>query len=127
MTNHRPCAGPRSRSLATAPCGRRASRAAPLPSASYTTSGDTTKHRFQRSDGAPIWFAGLWDHCVATDVGAFDSFTILTAPSSGALSDYHDRAPLCLEPEDWAAWLSKDLPPREVLTNIRPERFEVRS
>lgn len=85
------------------------------------------KHRFQRADGAVIWFAGLWDRCVATDVGEFDSFTILTAPSSGGLADYHDRAPLCLEPEDWTAWLSQGLPPDRLLTNIRPERFEHRT
>jgi len=42
MTTRRPAGGTLRRSLATAPCGGRASRAAPLPSGSYTTTGDTT-------------------------------------------------------------------------------------
>lgn len=85
------------------------------------------KHRFRRSDGGVIWFAGLWDRCATSDVGVLDSFTILTGPSSGRLSHYHDRAPLCLEPEDWATWLAKAPPPPEFLTRTWPDRFEAYS
>ncbi|MHB8528813.1 MAG: winged helix-turn-helix transcriptional regulator [Caulobacteraceae bacterium] len=73
MTTDVRWSGPRSRSLATAPRGGRASRAAPLPS-SYTTTRDTTRTVFpttpQRVDyeltklGATLWEAveplGSW-------------------------------------------------------------------
>jgi putative SOS response-associated peptidase YedK len=44
--------------------------------------GGKTNHRFARKDGAPLWFAGIWDHCTTQDAGDFASFTILTGPSA---------------------------------------------
>jgi putative SOS response-associated peptidase YedK len=28
-----------------------------------------------------------------------------TGPSAGLLGDYHDRAPMVLDPQDWGVWL----------------------
>jgi putative SOS response-associated peptidase YedK len=56
---------------------------------------------FARADGAPVWFAGLWDRCTTPDAGEVRSFTIMTGTSAGVLSDYHDRAPVVLDPADW--------------------------
>lgn len=89
--------------------------------------GSKTKHRFARADGEPIWFAGLWDRCSTPDAGDFGSFTILTGPSAGWLSDYHDRAPVILEPAEWAAWLDPAQDAGELIAAVRPERFEIRS
>ena len=88
--------------------------------------GSKTKHRFARKDGQPIWFAGLWDRCTTPDAGDVTSFTIMTGPSAGWLADYHDRAPVILEPEEWSAWLNPSLPAGELIAAVRPERFEVR-
>jgi len=87
--------------------------------------GSKTKHRFARSDGNAIWFAGLWGPCRTTDEGEIKSFAIFTGPSSGWLSEYHSRAPVILEPDEWADWLdpSKDAVP--LLKAARPERFEI--
>jgi putative SOS response-associated peptidase YedK len=85
--------------------------------------GSKARRRFERADGAPLWFAALWDECETPDAGRFRSFTILTAPSAGWLSDYHDRQPVVLEPADWARWLDPRLDPRPLFADPRPERF----
>jgi putative SOS response-associated peptidase YedK len=87
--------------------------------------GRKTKHRFARKDGHPLWFAGLWDRCTTPDAGEFSSFTIMVGPSEGWLSDYHDRAPVVVEPSDWSAWLDPEQDAALVLTAGRPERFEL--
>jgi putative SOS response-associated peptidase YedK len=87
--------------------------------------GKKTKHRFARKDGGTIWFAGLWDRCTTPDAGQFGSFTILVGPSQGWLSDYHDRAPVILEPEDWSGWLDPQADPASLFAAVRPERFEL--
>lgn len=85
------------------------------------------KHKFARTDGHPIWFAGLWDRCTTPDAGDVTSFTIMTGPSAGWLGDYHTRAPVILEQEDWATWLNPDADAEALMAAVRPERFEVRA
>lgn len=87
--------------------------------------GAKVKHRFARADSAPIWFAGLWDRCETPDAGVITSFAILTGPSAGMLGEYHDRAPVILEPADWGVWLDPSQDAGELLAAVRPERFEV--
>jgi len=87
--------------------------------------GSKTKHRFARADGQPAWFAGIWDRCTTPDAGEFASFTILTGPSAGRLADYHDRAPVILEPDEWSRWLDPAQDAGELMAAVRPERFEV--
>lgn len=87
--------------------------------------GGKTKHRFARADGRPIWFAGLWDRCPTPDAGDVVSFTILTGPSAGWLGDYHTRAPVILEPDEWPSWLTPDLDVAALFSSVRPERFRV--
>ena len=87
--------------------------------------GSKVKHRFARADGRAIWFAGLWDRCATPDAGEVASFTILTGPSTGWMSKYHDRAPLILEQSEWPAWLTPGQNVETLLAASRPERFEV--
>ena len=86
---------------------------------------DKVKHRFARADGRPIWFAGLWEKATTLDEGEVRSFTIMTGPSAGHLAEYHDRAPVILEPEDWAVWLDPAQDAKALLSAVRPARFEV--
>jgi putative SOS response-associated peptidase YedK len=88
--------------------------------------GAKTKHRFARADGSLIWFAGIWDHVITPDAGEFGSFSIITVPSSGWLGDYHSRAPVILEQEDWATWLDPAEDHRPLFEAVRPERFLLR-
>jgi putative SOS response-associated peptidase YedK len=87
--------------------------------------GSKVKHRFARADSSPLWFAGMWDRCVASDVGELTSFTILTGPSADWLARYHDRAPVILEPNEWQTWMDPAADATELLKNVRPERFQV--
>lgn len=89
--------------------------------------GAKVKHRFARADGLPIWFAGLWDRCTTPDAGDVASFTILTGPSAGWLGDYHDRAPVILEADEWSNWLDPSKDAAELMAAVRPERFEIRA
>jgi putative SOS response-associated peptidase YedK len=87
--------------------------------------GSKTKHRFARTDGDAIWFAGLWERCTTSDVGQVTSFTIMTGPSAGWLGGYHTRAPVILEADEWGAWLDPKLDPTALFAAVRPERFEL--
>lgn len=87
--------------------------------------GSKTKHKFARVDGKAIWFAGMWDKCTTPDAGDIESFTILTGPSAGWMSAYHDRAPVILEADEWADWLDPSKDATALLAAVRPERFEV--
>lgn len=87
--------------------------------------GSKVKHRFARADGRAIWFAGLWDRCTTPDAGEVASFTILTCPSAGWLSRYHDRAPVILEEAEWSSWLDPEQDAEELLADVRPDRFEL--
>lgn len=85
--------------------------------------GSKTKHTFRRGDDGTIWFAGIWDKCTTTDAGELTSFTILTGPSDGMLADYHTRAPVILEPDDFGVWMDPANDPAEVMAAVRAERF----
>jgi putative SOS response-associated peptidase YedK len=86
---------------------------------------DKIRHRFARADGHPIWFAGLWETCTTIDEGQMRTFTIMTGPSEGHLAEYHDRAPVILDLDDWAVWLDPLTDAADLLRAVRPARFEV--
>ena len=87
--------------------------------------GKKVKHAFRRADGRPVVFAALWDRANTLDEGEVTSFTIMTDKSAGILADYHTRAPVVLEPEDFATWLDPSAETAELLKAVRPERFVV--
>jgi putative SOS response-associated peptidase YedK len=53
-------------------------------------------------------FAGLWAR-VKTDAGELRSFTIVTGAAAPLVAPVHDRMPLVLPREMWAAWLDPAL------------------
>lgn len=98
-------------------------------SAWYEWTGDKgarTRWRFSRADGEPLlMFAGLWDHAETPDAGPVDSFTVLTHPSSGLLAEYHHRAPVVLERDDWMGWLDVTRDPAPLFTPDTVDQFHV--
>lgn len=55
-------------------------------------------------------FAGLWARA-KTDAGEpVHSFTIITGPPNTLVAPIHDRMPVILDREVWAAWLDPSLP-----------------
>lgn len=87
--------------------------------------GAKTKHRFARTDGELLWFAGIWDRVITPDAGEFASFTIITGGSDGWLGDYHSRAPVILDRDHWGQWLDPSADNRDLIAAVRPERFAV--
>jgi putative SOS response-associated peptidase YedK len=60
--------------------------------------------RFSKVDAEIFCFAGLWDRADTAD-GPVESFTILTCAPGADCEPYHNRQPVILERDQWAAWL----------------------
>ncbi len=88
----------------------------------------------RRRDGAPFWFAGLWDRWRGRDAQGraleLQSCTILTAPAPAALAPIHPRMPLALDRGLYERWLDPELSEPAQLMAILAERplevFEAR-
>jgi putative SOS response-associated peptidase YedK len=55
----------------------------------------------------PMTFAGLWDIWRAPDGGTIKSFAIITTRSNELVASIHDRMPVILASDCWAAWLGE--------------------
>ena len=73
-------------------------------------------------DGGVVGLAGLYSWWRDKDVADDDdpaawlgTVTVLTTDAEPALRAVHDRMPVVLPPEDWAAWVSRDVPADEAL------------
>ena len=66
-------------------------------------------------DGSVLAFAGLWEVWGRGEDRLY-TCTVVTAPAVGALTEIHDRMPLVLPPDRWAAWLD---PAREDVEALR--------
>jgi len=69
----------------------------------------------QRADGAPMALAGLSDTTGAC--------AIVTAPARGVVASIHDRMPIVLEHDDWAAWLDPTRDVRPILASASADRL----
>jgi putative SOS response-associated peptidase YedK len=67
-----------------------------------------------RSDGVPLFAAGLWSVWRGREGGKDEapllSCTIITTDAVGELAQIHDRMPLMLAEDDWDGWLNPDAP-----------------
>ena len=55
----------------------------------------------------PMTLAGLWDLWQAPDGEAIKSFAIITTTANELLAPLHDRMPVLIPPDCWAAWLGE--------------------
>jgi putative SOS response-associated peptidase YedK len=60
----------------------------------------------QRSDGAPLAFAGVWQDWEVEDQ-RFRTCAVVTAGANEAISQIHHRMPVVLEAADWPLWLGE--------------------
>jgi putative SOS response-associated peptidase YedK len=84
--------------------------------------GKKQPYFFERKDGKPILFAGIWDY---SDVKGDEvaSFAILTDEPNELVAPYHDRMPVALEnPEEWLDVAT----PIEGIAALGPDQFRVR-
>ena len=61
----------------------------------------------QRSDGAPMAMAAIWQDWGAIGAPRFSTAAIVTTAANAAMGRIHHRIPVILEPEDWADWLGE--------------------
>jgi putative SOS response-associated peptidase YedK len=71
------------------------------------------------ADSDLMAFAGLWE---TWDKGGepVQTFTIITTEANAALKSLHDRMPVILAPESFAAWLDPTAKQSELLNLLRP-------
>jgi putative SOS response-associated peptidase YedK len=78
-------------------------------------------------DGAPMPLAALWEGWRAPDGTTLRSFTILTTAANPKLAAVHERMPVILPREAWAAWLGEAPATEEelhaLLVPLPPERL----
>lgn len=68
-------------------------------------SGTKQPWLFSRADGAPLFFAGLWDSWLGADGQTLESCTLVTTQPNERLARIHDRMPVLLEEENCPLWL----------------------
>ena len=74
-----------------------------------------TRYYVTSRSGAPLTFAGLWERNARLDL---ESCAIIVTGANRVMAPIHDRMPVILAPEDWAAWLAE---PREDLLKPAPD------
>ncbi len=73
------------------------------------------KFRFTRSDGAPLYLAGVWERR-----DGVDCFCIVTTEASADVAQVHERMPRIFTEEQMAAWLRGTEPPEALLRAPAP-------
>lgn len=73
----------------------------------------------------PMMMAGLWERWKPREGEPVRSCTIITTNANALLADIHDRMPVIIGQEDWAAWLGEDphSDPAALLKPFPPERM----
>jgi putative SOS response-associated peptidase YedK len=71
--------------------------------------------------GALFGIAGLYERWHGPGAEVLDTFTLLTRPARGTVATLHDRMPLIIDPEGYAAWLDPAAPDPAALLASLPE------
>lgn len=69
----------------------------------------------------PFAFAGLWERWKPDEQSEpIDTCTIITTAPNRLMKEIHDRMPVILAPDDFAKWLSRDVPGKDVADLLKP-------
>jgi putative SOS response-associated peptidase YedK len=79
---------------------------------------DKRPFSFGMKDDSVFAFAGLWEHWKAPDGKVIESCTILTTTPNQLLKDIHDRMPVILPRQHYAAWLDSSLAQPDALLDL---------
>ena len=75
----------------------------------------------RRKSGAPMAFAGLWEHWLGADGSEVETACIVTTSANGLVAAIHDRMPAILEPADFEPWLdTRGTSPEQAMRLVRP-------
>jgi putative SOS response-associated peptidase YedK len=81
---------------------------------------------FQRRDGRPFGFAGLWDRWEPSGQPPLETCTILTTEANDLVRPVHDRMPVIIVPEGYARWLEPvERTAEELAELLRPAAREL--
>ncbi len=77
----------------------------------WRTRGSSFRQPYHvRPVGRPLFaVAGLWERWEGGEAGRVESCTLLTTRARGPVARLHDRMPVILPPDLWAAWLDPAL------------------
>lgn len=83
--------------------------------------GTKVPHHIRLGGGEPFAFAGLMDVWRSRD-GArrLVSCTILTTRANDRLAGLHHRMPVIVRPDEYGAWLDREVPPEELGEILQP-------
>lgn len=79
--------------------------------------GGKQPHFIAAADGAPLAFAGLYDHWGPPEQ-RLSTFTILTTAARDDMGEIHDRQPVMLGADERAAWLEAGASPGDLFDAI---------
>jgi putative SOS response-associated peptidase YedK len=82
--------------------------------------GRRIPHYLSAADGSLVALAGVWESWTDAEGGELRSTAILTGAAPADLSAVHDRAPVVVPPEEWAAWLDPGTPEVVIRALLRP-------
>jgi putative SOS response-associated peptidase YedK len=70
--------------------------------------GVKTPFLIRRADGEPFGMAGLWEFWRGKEGETIESCTIIVTEANMLVRELHDRMPVILSPESYAAWLDPE-------------------
>lgn len=82
--------------------------------------GRRIPHFLTSYDGSVVALAGLWDQWTDAEGRVVRSAAILTGAAPDDLAHVHDRAPVVVDTQLWAAWLDERTPFDDVVPMLRP-------
>lgn len=83
--------------------------------------GQKTKQPYfiQRADGAPMFFAGLWERWTKGDA-PIESYTIITTEPNEQMAAIHNRMPVILGDDRIEQWMDPKASKDDLLALLRP-------
>jgi putative SOS response-associated peptidase YedK len=71
-------------------------------------------HWLHLASGEVMGVAGLWDRWTGADKKVLFTCCVITTPPNELVAPYHDRMPAILSPDDYATWLDRGTPLKQV-------------
>jgi putative SOS response-associated peptidase YedK len=68
--------------------------------------GKKQAFHIHRPDHGLFAFAGLWEHWLGSDGSEIETAAIITTDANQVVAEIHNRMPVVIMPEDFAAWLN---------------------
>jgi putative SOS response-associated peptidase YedK len=82
--------------------------------------GGKRPYHLRRLDRRPFALAGLWSRWQRGEAPPLETFTLLTCEPSEAVRPFHDRMPVILPVDRYAAWLAPESDPQELAALLVP-------